>query len=89
MALKNPLLPVSNPPTEAMPAPAPDNLTGADIQRLRHSLDSSASENTRKMYTSAWRSFQAWAPGRGNLSLPASPQVFAAYLAHLAEDRGL
>ncbi len=32
---------------------------------------------------------KAWVQGRGNLSLPASPQVVAAYLAHLAEDRGL
>ena len=89
MALKNPLLPVTNPSTQAMPAPAADNLTGADIQRLQQSLDSSVSENTRKMYSSAWRSFQAWAQGRGNLFLPASPQLVAAYLPHLAEDRGL
>ena len=41
------------------------------------------------MYASAWRSFQAWALGRGNLYLPASPQVVAAYLAHQAEERGL
>ncbi len=64
----NPLLPASDPPTEAMPAPAADTLTSADIQRLRHSLDSSVSENTRKMYASAWRSFQAWTLGRGNLT---------------------
>ena len=51
-----------------MPAPAADTLTSADIQRLRHSLDSSVSENTRKMYASAWRSFQAWTLGRGNLT---------------------
>ena len=89
MALQNPLLPVSNPSTGAMPAPAADTLTGADIQRLRQSLDSSVSENTRKIYASAWRSFQAWTQSRGNFSLPASPQVAAAYLAHLAEDRGL
>ena len=89
MALQNPLLPASNPSAQAMPAPAADNLNHADLQRLRQSLDSSVSENTRKMYASAWRSFQAWAQGRGNLSLPASPQVAAAYLAHLAEDRGL
>ena len=62
MALQPPLLPASDPPTEAMPAPA------ADTQRLRHSLDSSVSENTRKMYASAWRSFQAWTLGRGNLT---------------------
>ena len=53
MALQNPLLPTSDPSTGAMPAPAADNLTDADIQRLRHSLDSSVSENTRKMYASA------------------------------------
>ena len=89
MALKNPLIPATDPSAEAMPAPADNALTGADIQRLQHSLASSVSENTRKMYASAWRSFQAWTQGRGNLSLPASPQVVAAYLAHLAEDRGL
>ena len=89
MALQNPLLPATDPSTQATPAPAADNLTGADIQRLQQSLANSVSENTRKMYASAWRSFQAWTQGRGNLSLPASPQVAAAYLAHLAEDRGL
>ena len=41
MALKNPLLPATDPSTEAIPAPAADALTGADIQRLQHSLDSS------------------------------------------------
>ena len=75
-------------PADAHP-PAPQGLTSADIQRLQQSLDSSVSENTRKMYASAWQSFQAWAQCRGNLSLPASPQLVAAYLAHLAEDRCL
>ena len=50
MALQNPLLPVSNPSSDAIPAPADNALTGADIQRLRHSLDNSVSQNTRKMY---------------------------------------
>ena len=40
-------------------------LTTADLARLRHSLDSSVSDNTRKIYNSAWRSFKAWAQGRG------------------------
>ena len=62
MALQNPLLPASDPPAEAIPAPAADILTCADIQL--------PAENTRKMYASAWRSFQDWAHGRGNLSLP-------------------
>ena len=48
MALQNPLLPATDPSAEAMPAPAADTLTGADIQRLQHSLDSSVSDNTRK-----------------------------------------
>ena len=89
MALQNPLLPApvndANAPT---PAPA-TGLTTADLARLRHSLDSSVSDNTKKMYASAWRSFEAWAQGRGNLSLPASPQLVAAYLAHLAQERRL
>ena len=41
------------------------------------------------MYPSAWRSFEAWAQARGALSLPASPPIVAAYLAHLAEERRL
>ena len=89
MVLQHSLLPAADPSTDAL-TPAPNTgLTATDIQRLRHSLDSSVSDNTRKMYASAWRSFQAWAQSRGNLSLPASPQVVAAYLAHLSEDRGL
>ena len=39
-------------PADAHP-PAPQGLTSADIQRLQQSLDSSVSENTRKMYASA------------------------------------
>ena len=50
MVLQNPLLPVNNPSTDTLPAPAADNLTGADIQRLRHSMNQSNSENTRAMY---------------------------------------
>ena len=84
--MQNALLPVPQDPTESLPA---HGLTTNDLVRLRRSLDSSVSDNTRKMYASAWRSFQTWAQSRGNLSLPAYPQVVATYLAHLAEDRGL
>ena len=72
-----------------MPVPAADALTGADLQRLQQSLDSSVSENTRKMYASAWRSFEEWTRPRGALAMPASSTLVAAYLAHLAEERGL
>ena len=89
MALQNPLLPTPVNDSKAPPPAPAAGLTTADLARLRHSLDSSVSDNTRKMYASAWRSFEAWAQGRGNLSLPASPQLVAAYLAHLAEERAL
>ena len=83
------LLPANATPNQQVLPAAAEGLGPADIQRLRQSLDSSVSENTRKMYASAWRSFQAWTQGRGNLSLPASPPLVAAYLAHLAEERNL
>ena len=89
MALQYPMIPapMDGSSTQA-PASAP-GLTGADLKRLRRSLDSSVSDNTRAMYTSAWRSFEAWTQARGALSLPASPPIVAAYLAHLAEERRL
>ena len=89
MALQNPLIPApANQPSDNLPA-STSSLTTADLARLRHSLDSSVSDNTRKMYASAWRGFEAWAQGRGALALPASPPLIAAYLAHLAEERRL
>ena len=87
MALQNPLIPAPA-KDHSLPTPAAD-LTGADLARLRHSLDSSISDNTRTMYNSAWRSFEAWAQGRGALAMPASPPLIAAYLAHLAEEQRL
>ena len=73
MALQNPLIPApTNQPSDNPPAPVA-GLTTADLARLRHSLDSSVSDNTRKMYASAWRGFQSWTQARGALALPASP----------------
>ena len=93
MTLQNPLLPAPMPaPMEEPGVPSPATATGlnsADLARLRRSLDSSVSENTRAMYNSAWKNFEAWAQARGALSLPASPPLVAAYLAHLAEERRL
>ena len=61
MATQNPLLPVPQEKSSATsPAPAA-GLTGADLARLRRSLDSSVSDNTKAMYNSAWRSFESWA----------------------------
>ena len=89
MTLQNPLLPVApEPDAEHLPAPA-GGLTGADLQRLRRSLDHSVSDNTRAAYKSAWRSFEAWAGARAALTLPASPPLVAAYLSHPAQERRL
>ena len=64
MALQNPLIPApTNHPSDNLLAPAA-GLTTSDLVRLRRSLDSSVADNTRKMYNSAWRGFEAWAQGR-------------------------
>ena len=46
-------------------------------------------ENTALAYRSRWRSFEAWCRDAGRVALPATAQTVAAYLAHLAVDRGL
>ena len=89
MSLQSALLPVTQQSTEMLaPSPAGD-LTNTDIQRIQASLDHSVSANTRAMYASAWRAFQAWTHARGTLSMPASPPLVAAYLAYLAGERRL
>ena len=46
-------------------------------------------ENTALAYRSRWRSFEAWCTRAGRVALPATGQTVAAYLTHLATDRGL
>jgi integrase len=46
-------------------------------------------ENTALAYQSRWRSFEAWCRNAGRVALPATTQTVAAYLTHLAVDRGL
>jgi len=46
-------------------------------------------ENTRLAYRSRWRSFEGWCRDAGRVALPATAQTVAAYLTHLAVDRGL
>ena len=46
-------------------------------------------ENTALAYRSRWRSFEAWCTRAGRVALPATAQTVAAYLAHLATERGL
>ena len=52
MILQQPLMPAPQDEDNAPLAPA-TGLTGADLARLRRSLGSSFSDNTRKMYASA------------------------------------
>ena len=68
MALQYPIITAQQNGANA-PLPAPETrLNGADLARLRRSLDSSVSDNTRAMYNSAWRSFESWAQARGALA---------------------
>jgi integrase len=46
-------------------------------------------ENTALAYRSRWRSFAAWCTRAGRVALPATAQTVAAYLTHLATERGL
>jgi integrase len=46
-------------------------------------------ENTALAYRSRWRAFEAWCGDAGRVALPATAQTVAAYLTHLAVDRGL
>jgi hypothetical protein len=45
--------------------------------------------NTALAYRSRWRSFEAWCARAGRVALPATAQTVAAYLTHLAAERGL
>ena len=83
------LLPASaEPDNQDLPA-IPEGLGPTDVQRIRQSLDSSVSDNTRASYRSAWKTFENWAQARAALTMPASPALVAAYLSHLAEVRHL
>ena len=87
--MQNALLPAPQEPDQLLQQQPKAGLLAADVDRLKGSLDQSVSANTRAMYASAWRSFEAWSQARGNLSLPAAPPLVAAYLAYLAEERHL
>ena len=73
----------------AAATPAVPGLSADDLQRVQQLLDHSVSANTRAAYTSAWRSFQAWAQARAVMPLPTSPALVAGYLSHLAQERRL
>ncbi len=89
MTQQQALMPANAQPNNLDLPAIPEGLGPTDLQRIRQSLDSSVSENTRASYRSAWKTFQRWAQARAALTMPASPALIAAYISHLAEDRHL
>ena len=87
MALQHPPAPVSQPPAHGFLPKVATGLTDQDRRRIEDALDHSVSANTRTMYASAWNSFDEWTQARGVPSLPAPPELVAAYLLELAEER--
>ena len=66
--------------------------TGADYELPDEAaalIREAVPENTALAYRSRWRSFEAWCRDAGRVALPATAQTVAAYLTHLAIDRGL
>jgi integrase len=67
-------------------APAPlaaELVAGAD--RAAHYAAEARATNTRRTYSSQWRAFCSWMAARGEVSLPASGQQVAIYLAERAD----
>ena len=87
MALQHPLAPDPQPDNQGLLPKVATSLTDQDRKRIEDALDHSLSENTRTMYASSWRSFEEWSRVRGVPSLPAPPELIAAYLLELAEER--
>ena len=87
MALLTSVMPVSQPAAHGFLPTLATGLTDQDCRRIDDALDRSVSANTRTMYASAWRSFEDWAQARGVPPLPPPPQLVAAYLLELAEER--
>ena len=60
-------------------------LSHAARQRMRHYLRAARSLNTRRCYATQWRQFESWCLANRALSLPAEPELVAAYLAERAQ----
>ena len=65
---------------------APAVLTDEQRRRVADALEDAQSENTRKNYASQFGKFRTWCEQEGYSSLPAQPEVLAAYAAELADD---
>lgn len=65
---------------------SPVLLTDEQRRRVADALESAQSENTRKNYASQFGQFRTWCEQEGYSSLPAQPEVLAAYAVELADD---
>lgn len=63
-------------------------LTHAQADVLEHAALSYArnakSANTQRLYRTCWGAFETWCTGRGVSAMPATPEVLALYISHLA-----
>lgn len=67
--------------------PGNTDLAGVDpelIEAAKRFAEARKSPCTRAAYTREWRAFEAWVTSQGVRALPASPQVVALYLTHMA-----
>jgi site-specific recombinase XerD len=80
---ERPVLPATGGP--ARHSPADFALPEEAAELIREAVP----ENTSRAYQSRWRSFEAWCTAKGRVPLPATAQTVAAYLTHLATERGL
>jgi integrase len=91
MTAEHPGAPTADHPAALRPA----SVTGYDSADFHVPAETAAlireavPENTVLAYRSRWRSFEAWCRDAGRVALPATAQTMAAYLTHLAVDRGL
>ena len=71
---------------QPQPENTPDLLTDEQRQRVADALESAQSENTRRNYAGQFRKFMSWCEQENYSSLPAQPEVLAAYAADLVGD---
>ncbi len=73
-------------PGHGLPVEAVD-LDAETVRRVWAAVEGSTSAATKAAYRSDWARFERWATAGGQVALPASPMVVAAYLTEAAEER--
>ncbi len=81
-----PAAPTVGDPGHGLPVDAVD-LDAETVRRVWAAVEGSTSAATKAAYRSDWARFERWATAGGQVALPASPMVVAAYLTEAAEQR--